>query len=304
MDNYLRTFFIMSFLLFIFTVNGIARQMPFEVAENDTCFITLYPEHANRFSSKSLEVDLHYDHLSPIHGTEAPLADNTIRLELTFRLQLQQYNYGRAMPIQISSVTESRKFQGYFSMPFFGISEGTTVIDVIREAIRKGYRGVRDALGTQLCFKRSLVNVIRAIEGDRIQIPLGQLDSVRVGDISHIYPGEYEYYNSLIDMPYLATGIVIKVDDTLSTLEVYVNRIGEIQVGDIVAPDPSIDFASRGLEQRDEPYLEILQMGRVPRIFVRFVDNNGVRVREEITSYIRQFLIEEAPSFGFQVEVQ
>ena len=295
-----KNFSIIFLSLITFVSNGIA-QMPFEVPENDTCFINLYPEHANRFSPSSLEVDLHYDHLSPMHGTEAPLADNTIRLE--FILRLQQYNYGRAMPIQISSVAESRNFQGHFSMPLFSISEGVTVIDVIREAIKNGYRELRDVLGTQFCLKRSLVNTISAIEGDRIEIPLGQIDNVRVGDVFHIYPREY--YESLIDMPYLATGIVIKTDDTTSMLEVYAARIGEVQVGDVVAPDSSIDFASRTLEQRSEPHylVETLQLGRIPRIFVRFVDNNGVRAREEITSIIRELLVREAPPFGFQVRL-
>ena len=307
MNHSLRSVFIISFLLFAFISNGIAQKIPSKNVRE--CFdytINIYPEYSHQVSKENLEVDLHYNRLNPIEGTETAMAEDTIRLELVFLLR--QHNSTKA-PFRVSGVGESRNFRGYFSAPRFSNITGPTVIDIIREAIRDGYKQFRDYLGAQSCAMRPLVSTISTIDKDKIQILLGTSDHVRVGDVFSIYPGEYyEQYRTVGGfVPYLATGTVIEIDDNISMLEIDADEIGAVQVGDIV----ELVSGSSRQEQESASQVNILQIGRIPpHIFVHFVSHryrgsnyygNERIAREEITPYIRKLLVEEAPYFDFRI---
>ena len=296
MSHSLRSIFIISFLLFTFISNSMAQEIPFE--NRDKCFYTMnvYPEHAHQVSTESLEVDLHYNRSNPIEGTETAMPADTVRFELVFLLM--QYDSTKE-PISVSGVGESRNFQGYFSAPRFS-TEGSTVIDTIREAIKDGYKQIRDVLGTHLCAIRPLVSTIDKVEENRFQIPLGTSKHVRVGDVFSIYPKEYYDQYRIVDeylIPYLATGVVIEIGDNISTLRIDdVDGIGvQVQAGDIV----ELISGSR----RQERQVNVLHIGRIPpHIVVLFVDHNEEIAKEDVTSTIREILAEEAASFSFQVE--
>ena len=295
-------------LLFIFISNGIAQKIPPQNVRE--CFdytINIYPKYYRQVSKENLEVDLHYNRFNTIEGTETALPEDTIRLELVFLLR---QNDSTKEPFQVSGVGESRNFQGYFSTHGLSdIAEGSTVIDVIREAIRDGYEQFRDYLGAQSCTMRPLVSTISKVDKDGIQIPLGALDRIRIGDVFSIYPREYyDQYRTIGGLvPYLATGTVIKTNDNISMLEIDADEIGAVQVGDIV------EFVSGSSRQEQEsaPQINVLQIGRIPpHIFVHFVSHryrgsnyygNERIARQDITPYIRDILVEEAPDFGLRV---
>ena len=296
MNHSLRFVFIIFPLLLAFVSNGIAQQMSSE--DRNECFYTMkvYPEYAHQVSTESLEVDLHYNRLNPIEGTETAMPAETVRFELVFLLM--QYDSTKA-PFRVSGVGESRNFQGYFSVPKLS-TERPTVIDIIREAIREGYKQIKDILGTHVCAIRPLVSTISRVEEDRIQIPLGTSNHVRVGDVFSIYPKEYYNQYRIVDeylIPYLATGVVIEIGDNISTLRIDdVDGIGvQVQAGDVV----ELISGSR----RQERQVNVLHIGRIPpHIVVHFVDQNEEIARQEITSIIRELLVEEAAPFSFQVE--
>ena len=281
------------------------------------CFdyiIDVRPAYPDRTPGQSMTINLH----EPLDGVNGSLTANYIRLELIFSLRSRINS--STVPFQVIGIGESRNFQGSFKIDVFDESievvderSSDTVEDVVRNAVKDGYRGLRNALGDlSLLEQQPLRSTIRRVgEENTMLVSLGLSDYVQLDDDFYIYPARdsrESYYNNcgIARHPgtYLTRARVVEIDDNRSIMEWNPIQNGRrsVQQGDIVELDPNVDLVSR--KQGNEPYLvETLQMGYIPPTFVRFINTNGAETREEVTFEIRRILFEEARNFNFRMRL-
>ena len=226
----------------------------------------------------------------------------TIRLDLSFSLQ------------RYSNLTPSiRSIAGLATAMTFTISDNdslsgasvegpgfTIVAYMIRDAIRDGYEQLRNEYEQKreqgFLQQQLITSTVSELWDNRIQIPLGRSHYIQRGDVFNIYGNRVKNYRnhcgiSRLHGPPLTTATVVEViDQDNAILEVNDNSV--VQVGDIVTR--SVD-----LESRSQASMRILKLS-VPRAFVAFHSSDGI-LTEDITPYIRYFLVTEAGVFGFQV---
>ena len=248
--------------------------------------IDVRPEYSEPTPGEEIIVNLHGD-VEPVGGV-----GNTIRLELVF--SLRQY-VNSVETFQVGGIGESRNFQGGFAVNIFGSPIGigvdehpsNTVEDVVKNAISDGYEKLRNSLGDNLgLWQKPLRSTISQVGANTILVPLGTSDYIQLGDDFFVYsdPG----HCNMITDPYIVRAKVIEIGDERSIMEIEdALELVQVQVGDVVVIDPSIDLVSRK-QGSDEP--SVLKIGVIPDISVTYL-HNGRGSKRQITPLIRQYLI-------------
>ena len=312
MNIYLKTFFMIYLLLFIFVSNSVAQETTSDDVLNlsavqnlglltNVCMsydvIRVRPEPIDQIDEQRLIIDLTGDRLMSLDGSQSNI--ETIRVELLFTIQLP----GRSGTFRVIGVGESN-FQTNLEVhdPIdYKEHPSVAITDAVKESVRDGYRKLRDLF----VGPRQPISHISVLQGDRILIPLGRSDHVQEGDVFNVYPPAEE--GACISYsPSLVTATVIEIDDSKSILEMNIVPNGRVavRVGDIVKLSPDINFESRMKESNEPPKPNLLKFVSTPRIYVRLLfDDDGrvVAVLRNITPYIGNFLRIEGPGFGFHV---
>ena len=292
--------------------------------------VDVRPEYSDQTDGQNVTLDLTGDLLGPVDGVQGSLGGNTIRLELSFLLR--QFS-NSVSTVQVIGVGESRNLQGDIGALFGGLGTpfgmrweehpSGTIADVVREAVRDGYKQLRESLGDQGLGQQQLTGTINAVRDDKIRIPLGESDYVQEGDVFNIYPGggfnsNYGCDNVRRSGPPLTTASVMDIDENNALLRMSVvqNRRRPVQVGDIVELSPEFDLESR-IPQGSAPRASVLRLGLIPNVFIVYRTNRSNRfnnynnynnyygnqrvMRRNITPFIRNFLTREAREFNFRV---
>ncbi len=290
MSHYLKTFFMMYFLLITFVSDSLAQDTnssetisALNTGDSDVCFDLIVDVRPFDHQIRNI-----FDSDDGPEGYLIDIPENRIgleRLELVFSVRRP----GSSVTLDIIGLGESRNFVS------------RDISDIVQEAVRDGYVRLRDTLRFEPRQPRSEVNVVR---GDRVLVPLGRSDHIQEGDVFHIYPRD-DYYNTCSDVSYsplsaLAIARVVEIDDNESILEMNIIPDGgrSVQVGDIVRLSPAIDFASRLQTNTGFGTRSVLQFN-IPRIYV-VRDTGNRKIWTKITRFIDGSL-NEAPNFGFQV---
>ena len=241
------------------------------------------------------------------------MAEGTIRLELVFSLHTSAGEVFQARGIGESNHLNETAFG---NLSFIDIE--MQILDVVREAVRDGYEGLKEVLGER---QHQLRSVVRQIEADTVSLPLGQSHYIQVGDVFNIYRGGRRY-NDYCDVfrhsgPRLATATatatVIGTNNEESILKIVdvTNESRPVQVGDVVELDPSVDLVSRRPGQQGVNVA--LRAGLMPDVFIGFreedttaedttaEDTTAIRFAHDVTHQVRRFLVKEAFDFGFQL---
>ena len=315
---------------------GSGKNNNFNAGYGNTCadyVIDVRPEYSDQTDGQNVTLDLASDLLGPVDGIQGSLGGNTLRLELSFFLRQFSNSLGA---FQVIGVGQSRNIRGDFGALFGGLGTpfgmkweehpSGTIADVVREAVRDGYKQLRDSLGDQGGLgQEQLTGTVNAVRSDRIRIAVGKSDHVQEGDVFNIYPGGGFNSNNGCDTvrrsgPSLTTATVVEIDNNNSILEMSVvqNRRRPVQVGDIAELGSDFDLESR-MPQGSEPRKSVLKLGLIPNVFIvyrtersnRFNNNNNYNnynnygntrvMRRNITPYIRNFLTREARNFNFSV---
>ncbi len=237
------------------------------------------------------------------------LGGDATRLELSFLLQ--RYNnstpsldpvrgIGTSISFQIgreSIITDPESNNDDLSRGV-EISSFVAIADAVKEAVKNGYEQLRNEYERkrQQGFLQQQLITSTVIEwwDNKIQIPLGRSHYIQEGDIFNIYGTRVRNYRNRCSIARLSTPlttatVVEIIDENNAILEI--NENSGVQFGDIVTL--SVDLESRTIPRR------ILKLESISSASIEFRSSDGT-LTEDITSYIRYFLVTEAAD-GFQV---
>lgn len=287
MTNYKKIFYTLSGSIF-FIFSSLASTS----YSHNVCYtMNVYAEYT----------DTHSENLAPV--IEINIRENILRLNLLFFLQ--SYD-NPTVNLQVEGVSASREFQiepDPLTLDIEIEHPSDTISQVVREAVRDGYEGLREYL-RESGLGQPLASPISIVRNDRIKVPLGLSDYVQIGDVFYIY--HRRDYNICSDTwrseSYLTTGTVIEINQNNSILEMGIIQSEDrgVQIGDVVVMSPEINYESR-IQGNNNPKKDVLRLGFIPDVFLLFNDNDGKPVRRHITPLIRNHLIREARDFGFRV---
>ena len=291
-----------TFLIFSFLVSlGHAHICPSDYIMDVT------PGYSDQFNGQSFIIDFHNNTLKGPEGSQMGITGD--RLQLLFSLR----RFGHP-----ETVTQSIGSSGFENLDFGTAEhpEDTAIEDLVREAVRDGYRRLNESLqslrerGLEELPLKPFASIIIQAKGDRMIIPVGSLDYIRTNDVFNVYPKDGYNYDECdtvrYSSPSLATARVVEQDRENSLLEIVAGNLNlgrSIQVADVVELSQTIDLESRMQMSNNNQLTKRtpLRLGDVSDIFISFKSTSDEYIGRDITHYIEQFLAEKAPESDFRL---